>query len=73
MKKNQKSHRDHDDGFKLLGIVLSVVFLVFIGACGIRSTTCKAALHASESFHHKEDNDEKLSETIDKPRAATKR
>ena len=39
MKETKKSHRNQDDGFKLLGIILSAVFLVFIGACGMRSSS----------------------------------
>lgn len=65
--KNKSHHHDSDDGFKLLGILLSVVFLVFIGACGLRSSgNCKAALHASDNFY-KEENDKKLSEEVEQP------
>lgn len=39
MTETTKSHRNQDDGFKLLGVILSVVFLVFIGACGMRSSS----------------------------------
>ncbi len=39
MEETKKSHHQQDDGFKLVGIILSTVFLVFIGACGMRSSS----------------------------------
>ncbi len=77
------TEQDERCGFKLLGIILSVVFLVFVGACGMRRSSANDS-HVNEKCYYlggyelskaalhdqsyKDENDEKISEEIQEPR-----